>query len=34
MTKGLQQYFPMIRTRQEVLDDIRGRDDLSGMFDG
>ncbi len=34
MTKGLQQYFPMIRTRQEVLDDIRGREDLSGMFDG
>ena len=34
MTKGLQQYFPMIRTRQEVLNDIRGRDDLSSMFDG
>ena len=34
MTKVLQQYFPMIRTRMEVLDDIQRREDLSHTFYG
>ena len=34
MTKVLQQYFPMIRTRMEVLNDIQRREDLSRTFYG
>lgn len=32
MTKGLQQYFPMIRTREEVLKDVESRPQLSTAF--
>lgn len=32
MTKGLQQYFPMIRTRMEVLNDIHSQPHLSDVF--
>lgn len=33
MTKGLQQYFPMIRTRMEVLNDIHSQPHLSDIWD-
>lgn len=32
MTKGLQQYFPMIRTRQEVLKEIQSQKHLTAAF--
>lgn len=32
MTKGLQQYFPMIRSRVEVLNEIHSRPNLSAAF--
>lgn len=32
MTKGLQKYFPMIRTRTEVLNDIQSQPHLSATF--
>lgn len=34
MKKELQQYFPMIRTRQEVLDEIQRHKQLSNIFRG
>lgn len=32
MVKSLQQYFPMIRTKQEIMDDIQKRADLLNIF--
>ena len=32
MANKLQKCFPMIRTREEVLDDIHGREDLTALF--
>lgn len=34
MTRGLQQYFPMIRTRMEVLEDIKSQQHLKEVFYG
>lgn len=33
MTRGLQQYFPMIRTRMEVLEDIKSQQHLKEVFE-
>lgn len=33
MTKGLEKYFPMIRSREEILEEIRDSDSLSDIFD-
>ena len=32
MTNGLQQYFPMIRTKKEVLSDIHSSKTMSAVF--
>lgn len=34
MVNSLQQYFPMIRSRKEVLDEIRGKQELLTVFEG
>jgi hypothetical protein len=32
MVKGLREYFPMIRTRKEILQEIRQNVNLDGLF--
>ena len=34
MVNGLQKYFPMIRSRKEVLEEIQGRRELMEVFGG
>ncbi len=34
MANKLQQYFPMIRTREEVLAEIQGKKHLQDIFEG
>ena len=34
MVKGLRNYFPMIRTKQEILQEIRQKKNLNDLFNG
>ena len=33
MVKGLREYFPMIRTKNEILKEIRQEKNLNDLFD-